>query len=125
MHDSTGAPAPKVWPCLAAPKSSRVGPKPSGSGLDFRLVQVLDECLAEPIHRFEDLIQEPGQSPNHASGIVMVEERGAQRMKLRMRIVAYRRRRDGLLVERTQRCVASLRVRLHRGFPVSAVEPGT
>ena len=55
---------------------------PSGLGLDIRLELVGDKCVATTDRRFEHLVQQARQSPDDASGVVLVKEYGAQRVEL-------------------------------------------
>ncbi len=62
-----------------------------------RLIEVRDDRVAKPVHRFEHLVQQARQGPDQATYVVLVEEHGAQRIELPVRIVARGRCRDGLL----------------------------
>ncbi len=62
-----------------------------------RLIEVRDDRVAKTVHRFEHLVQQPRQGPDHASDVVLVEKHSPQRIELTVRIVARSRRRDGLL----------------------------
>jgi hypothetical protein len=69
-------------------------------GVDFRLVEVRNECLAKSIHRFKHLVEQAGQGADHASRVMLAEKYGAQGITLVVRIVADGRCRDGLLEQR-------------------------